>query len=77
MIAKNNKEIRITLTQAQANWLENICKKANITKSRYISWILAKKAEEMLKVLNQNTTLYAYTEEEISEILKTPWIDEK
>ena len=74
MINQNNERITITISKAQAQWIKTICKKASITISKYISWTLAKKAEELLKVLNQNTTLYNYSEEEIKEILKTKWI---
>lgn len=74
MISQNSKEIRITLTKAQAQWLENTCKKAGISKSCYISWMLAKSAEEMLKVLKNNSNWGNYTDEQIQEIVKTPWI---
>lgn len=67
MISKNNKEIRITLPKPQATWLEKTCKKAGISKSQYISWILIRKAEEMVKVLHQKTDL---TEEEVKELIK-------
>lgn len=69
MISENNKEIRLTLPKAQAQWLENTCKIAGISKSKYISWCLAKKAEELLKVLNLNTALGNYSNEEIKEII--------
>ena len=69
MISKNNKEIRITLSKNQANWLEKTCKLAGITKSQYISWIMMKKAEEMLKVLNLNTKLEVISEDELRALL--------
>lgn len=71
MISPNNKEIRLTISKAQADWLENLCKKAGISKSRYISWCLAKKAEELLKVLNLNSQLGNYQKDQIAEIIKT------
>lgn len=74
MISQNNKEIRLTLPKAQAEWLENTCKKAGISKSKYISWCLAKKAEELLKVLNLNSSLGNYTKSEIKEIITQPKI---
>ena len=69
MIANYNKEIRLTLPKAQAEWLENTCKIAGISKSKYISWCLAKKAEELLKVLNLNTSLGNYSNEQIRQII--------
>lgn len=74
MISDKNKEIRITISKDQAKWLENTCKKAGITKSEYISWMLVKSATELLKVLNQKTEFGNYTEEEIQKIIKTKWI---
>ena len=74
MISPFNKEIRLTLPKAQAEWLENTCKKAKISKSKYISWCLAKKAEELLKVLNLNSYLGNYKKEEIAEIIEEPKI---
>lgn len=75
MISEKNKEIRITISKAQAKWLENVCKKAGITKSEYISWCLVKSATELLKVLNQKTTFGEYTDEEIQRIIHTKWIE--
>lgn len=75
MISHKNKEIRITLSKDQANWLENTCKKAGITKSEYISWMLVKSATELLKVLNQKSLFGNYTDEEIQRIIKTKWIE--
>jgi len=75
MISENNKEIRITISKSQAKWLENVCKKAGITKSEYISWMLVKSATELLKVLNQKSQFGEYTEEEIQRIIHTKWIN--
>lgn len=74
MISNKNKEIRITLSKDQAKWLENTCKRAGITKSEYISWMLVKSATELLKVLNQKTLFGDYTDQEIERIIRTPWI---
>lgn len=74
MISAKNKEIRITLSKDQAKWLEITCKKAGITKSEYISWMLVKSATELLQVLNQKTLFGEYTDEEIRNIIHTKWI---
>lgn len=77
MINKNkNIRIVITLPIKQEEWLRNTCKKAMITPSQYISWILSKKAEEMIKILKYQ--LDDYTDEEIADLIqciKTPWIN--
>lgn len=76
MINQNNKEIKITLSKKQAEWLENVCEKAKISKSKYISWLLAKSAEELLKVLKSNSNWGNYSDEEIQQIISTKWLDE-
>lgn len=76
MIKNTKTRIQICITKKQAEWLENTCKKAGISKSKYISWMLAKSAEEMLKILNLNTHFGNYTEEEIQEIISYNWIDD-
>lgn len=70
MISQFNKEIRLTLPKSQAEWLEKTCKKAGISKSKYISWCLAKKAEELLKILNLNSVMGNYSPKEIKEIIQ-------
>lgn len=77
MIKDTNIRIQITLSKAQANWLKNLCKKAGISTSKYISWILSKKADELLNLLNLNTHFGNYTKEQIEEIMKTNlWIED-
>lgn len=76
MVKGSNIRIQITLSKAQANWLKNLCKKAGISTSKYISWILSKKADELLNLLNLNTHFGSYTEEQIKELMNINWIDE-
>jgi len=76
MINENNKEIRITLSKSQANWLEKTCKLAKISKSKYISWLLSKSAEEMLKVLKANSNWGNYSDDEIEKIIKCNWLED-
>ena len=77
MISPFNKEIRLTLPKSQAEWLEKTCKKAGISKSKYISWCLAKKAEELLKILNLNSVMGNYSKQEIKEIIEPEKISEE
>ena len=76
MIKDNMVRIQITLSKAQAEWLENMCKKAGISKSKYISWTLVKSAEELLKILRLNSVFGNYTEEQIYQIAKCKWLDD-
>lgn len=73
---EKDKRIRITLPPKQKKWLLDFCKTHKISVSKYISWMLAKKAEEMIEILriDKNT----YTEEELDEIvriLRTKWVN--
>lgn len=75
MVKNNKKRVMITLPKKQLEWLEGFCKNHNKTISKYISYMLAHKAEEMLlflKIDEENI----YTREELDEIIKTKWIDE-
>ena len=47
MIKDNNKRITITLSKKQFGWLKKFTKKHNITISKYIVWLLSKKASEL------------------------------
>lgn len=47
MIKDNNKRITITLSKKQFEWLKKFTKKHNITISKYIVWLLSKKASEL------------------------------
>lgn len=72
----NKKRVMITLPRRQVEWLYDFCSKHDITLSHYISWILTKKAEEMLTILKLQHT--PYTENELNEalrIIKTKWVD--
>lgn len=76
MIKDNMVRIQITLSKAQAEWLENMCKKGGISKSKYISWTLVKSAQELLRLLKLNSVFGNYTEEEIIRIASAKWIDD-
>lgn len=76
MVKDTMTRVQITLSKTQAEWLEKTCKKARISKSKYISWILSKKAEELLKILKLNTHFGNYTDEEIQRLMQVNWIEE-
>ena len=52
MIKDNNKRITITLSKKQFEWLKKFTKKHNITISKYIVWLLSKKASELSIMLD-------------------------
>lgn len=52
MIKDNNKRITITISKRQFEWLKKFTKKHNITISKYIVWLLSKKASELSIMLD-------------------------
>ena len=48
---KLNKRLDITLPKSQAEWLETNAKKLEISKSKFISWILAKRIKQIIEEL--------------------------
>ena len=46
-----NIRIYITISKKQYNWLEDFASKKNITKSKLISWLLAKKTKDVIDTL--------------------------
>lgn len=51
MIKENNTRITITVSKKQFDWLKKFTKKHNITISKYIVWLLSKKANELSVML--------------------------
>lgn len=51
MVKNNNRRIAITLSKKQYEWLKKFTKKHNITISKYIVWLLSKKANELSVML--------------------------
>lgn len=74
-VKSNKKRVMITLPKKQAEWLSAFTKSKDITISKYISWLLYHKAEEMLVLLKIDET-NIYTREELQEIAQTRWLDE-
>lgn len=78
MVKKGNERIILTLPEKQVAWLRKMAKKAKITPSEYIKWILCRKAEELVKFLHYTEAddlvdLQEVLDDEI-EIIKTPWV---
>ena len=48
---KLNKRLDITLPKSQAEWLETNAEKLEISKSKFISWILAKRIKQIIDEL--------------------------
>lgn len=75
MIKKGNSRIMITITDKQKKWLYKFCKNHSLTPSKYITWLLSKKAEEMLLLLNMKKN-NIFTEEELMELVNDhSWLD--
>lgn len=75
-IRKDKERIIISLPINQIKWLESMSKRAGISKSKFISWYLARKAYELYQVLKLNENKPSDEEmEEILDIVKTKWID--
>lgn len=77
MIDKSRKKrVMITLPIKQVNWITQFCKEHRISLSHYISWMLSKKAEEMIEILRIDARQYTEEEyEEIIKIIKTKWME--
>lgn len=74
-ISKNKKRVELSLPVKQADWLKQFCKNKGITPSKYITWLLYYKAEEMLLLLKVDHT-NIYTEEELKQLIATKWIED-
>lgn len=77
MAVREDKErIYVTFTKKQVEWLRKWCKKHHITISEYLSYLCAKKAEEMLFYLRLMKSQEEAQEalQEAIRIAKTPWI---
>lgn len=65
MINKDkNVRVFITLSIKQNKWLDDFSKKKHLTKSKLISWLLAKKTQDVIDTLNLNT----HPQEEVKKI---------
>lgn len=75
MIKEGMVNVKITLSTDQFIWLEKQSKKLKMTKSKFIAWILSKKANEMIEYLYLKDNEYTeHTLEKMIEIIKTPWL---
>lgn len=74
-VKETNERVQITLTKKQSKWLKEFAKEHNITPSKYISWLLYRKAEEMITLLKLKKD-DELTQEKFNEIIKAKWIDD-
>lgn len=74
-VSKYKKRVMITLPVKQAEWLAAFTRSRDITPSKYISWLLYYKADEMLRLLKVDET-NIFTEKELQEIAQTKWLDD-
>lgn len=87
MVSNKNVRIHVTLSKTQKKWLDNFCKKHDITPSKYISWLLVKKAQEMIRILHVSNyemnieeiqemdESWKFDDEETLRIIKTKWVE--
>lgn len=68
--------LQVSMSKEQKEWLYQFCKNHKITPSKYIRWLLSKKAEEMLILLKVDKS-NIYTEDELIRIINTKWIEEE
>lgn len=74
MIKKGNVRVMITMTEKQKKWLYKFSKNHSISPSKYITWLLSKKAEELLLLINMKKA-NIYTENELKELINDhSWI---
>lgn len=73
-LKKGNVYLQVSMKKEQRDWLYSFCEKHNITPSKYIRWLLSKKAEEMIKLLRIDKS--SYSPEELEEIIHANWIDD-
>lgn len=52
---KKNVRIIITISKKQFKWIEDFSNKKHLSKSKLISWLLAKKTEDVISTLKLNT----------------------
>lgn len=74
-LKEGNVMLQVSMKKEQRDWLYSFCKKHDITPSKYIRWLLSKKAEEMLRLLKIDDA-NIYTREELDIIVHHNWIDE-
>lgn len=73
MIKTENERLTITLSKKQIQWINEQAKKLHLTASKFISWMLSRKAQEIHeyeKLMNQQIDWI-----ELNQILHTNWID--
>lgn len=74
MVKDTNKRITITISKKLFEWLSSQAQSKDITISKFISWMLGKKAFEIMEYLNLNVSNMEELEE-VYKIVKTKWIE--
>lgn len=75
-IKQGKSRIIIALPDEQIKWLTAMSRKAGVTKSKFISWFLARKADELYNFLKFNDEKPSPQEmEQLLKIIKTKWLD--
>ena len=76
-MAINNTKTRIIITipKSQAEWIDKMAKKAQVSRSKYISWFMARKADELYTFMSFDEAKPSQEDlDEIIKIIKTPWL---
>lgn len=76
-VKKGKTRVIITLPDEQLNWLKSMTKRTHLTLSKYISWLMAKKAEELYMLLHINENRPSDAElKSILEVARMKWLDD-
>ena len=71
MVKDTNQRVTITITKKQYKWLLDQSLKKEITISKFISWLLIAKCNEIYDYMRFNVN----SMDELIEIAKANWID--
>lgn len=75
-IKQGKSRIIIALPDEQIKWLTAMSRKARVTKSKFISWFLARKADELYNFLKFEENKPSQEEmEQLLKIIHTKWLD--
>lgn len=75
MVKNNKKRVMITLPKRQLEWAEKFAKEHGKTLSKFISYMLAHRADEMINFFEIDGN--NYTKEELQEIINTKWVEDE
>jgi len=72
MVKKRNARITITLTKKQVEWITKSSKRLDMSKSDFVKFIIQTNSARAIQLLQRE---YDLTDDDIIEIIKTPWVD--